>query len=71
MDNKFEDNDGYSRGTVPELRSEAVLRLGVFKEVDGSSILFCKTKVVCLYQNEVVKSDNFQCSKSSDFQARA
>ena len=40
VDNKLEISFGYNRETFSQLRSEAVLSLGVITEVEDSSVFF-------------------------------
>ena len=67
VDFKFEDSFGYYRDIVSELRVEAVLGLGVFTEVEGSSILFCTIGVVGLLRDEKVAWNLCRRFKASNF----
>ena len=60
---------GYNYENISGLRSEVVLRLGVFSEVYGSLSLFCEIEVVGFSGDENVASDNFRCLKVFDFPA--
>ena len=57
-DRKLEDSFGYNWENVPGLRLEAILRLGVFAEVEFSSNLLCSKEVVSLSQDENVASND-------------
>ena len=52
-----------AKKNVSELRSETVLRLGVFAEVDVSTISLSRQIVVGLSQDENVESDDSRGSK--------
>ena len=70
MDKKLEAKFEYNREHVSELRSEAVLRLGIFTEVDGSSIFFCRIELLGSSQVENVVTNDFR-RKDFDFIATA
>ena len=65
MHNDLEDKFGLDRKEVSEIRSEAVFRLGVVAEVDGSSNLFHSSEGL----SQRVASNDFQCLKIFHFLA--
>ena len=67
MDYIFEISFGYYRDIFSELRTEAVLGIGVFTEEDGSSILFCRIGVVGLLHEENVPWNVCRRLKTSEF----
>ena len=73
---KFDDNFWFIKEKTSELKSDAFLKLsgvfrGVFREVEGSKILFLERLIKIESQDRNAKSTDYQCLKDFDFLAAA